>query len=336
MNTDIPDSGNGHPGSGDSSRTFHEGERTILWKRIVNRFRRLDVNKTTRRLVGRGREWWQLQQTQHPTNKKQPVFVVGSNRSGTNMVCTAIGRSPHGLAFQESLFSLAFEGYYLRSEWIIDRLIRGAPAPIVSFGSILDSQSTDRLLSRFEGAKAIWIYRRYEDVANSCARMQWGHQLKDYARWVARGELEKLGARGKRISNETIGLFNRLFHEEMSDTECASLYWYMRNQLYFDLNLHKDPRVLLVQYEDTVRHRERAFRRVFGFLGLPYHPVIIDGIYSSSVGKHPWQGVDRAVQDACEALQVRLDTHYARTSQWTPDSELAGEPVAGTPMPGGT
>ncbi len=40
------------------------------------------------------------------------------------MVCGAIRNSPHGWAYHESEFSLAFDGYYLRPDWIIEWLIR--------------------------------------------------------------------------------------------------------------------------------------------------------------------------------------------------------------------
>lgn len=326
MNKATLDNLNGHRGQREASRIFHDGERAMLRKRMVKRLRHLNVEKLIGSVLERGKKWLQLLRTTHPTKEKLPVFVVGCNRSGTNMVCAAMGRSPHGLAFQESVSSLAFKGYYLRSDWIINLLLRSTPAPIVSFGSILDSQFTDDLLTRFEGAKALWVYRRYGDVANSCARMQWGHHLKDYARWLARGELEKLGARGERISTDTIRLFADLYHEDLSNEESACLYWYMRNRLYFDLNLHKDPRALIVQYEDTVQNKERALRRIFDFLGLPYDSTVVDGIFSSSVGKHPWPDVDPAIEEACEALQTQLDLQYAKTSQWTMESKEATVP----------
>jgi hypothetical protein len=222
------------------------------------------------------------------------------------------------MAYQESEFSLAFNAYYLRADWIIEWLIRHTPGPLIAFGSILDSQFTDDLLSRFEGAKAIWVYRRYEDMANSSARKKWTDHLKNLARWVSLGELEKLGSRGKRISADTVRLLGDLFREDLSTEESACLYWYMRNQLYFDLSLHTDPRVLIVQYEDTVLNKERTLRRVFDFLGFPYDPTVINGIFASSVGKYPWPGIDPAIQEACDGLKSRLDAQYARTSDWTP------------------
>jgi hypothetical protein len=319
MNKKTTDSPRNSQGLGRARRTYTDGERAMLWtrifKRLFKKLRQIDVAK----LISRGRKWRQLRRTPHPTTEKLPVFIVGCNRSGTNMVCGGIGNSPHGWDYRESAFSLAFSGFYLRPDWIIEGLIRRTPAPIVSFGSILDSQFTNDLLSRFAGARAIWVYRRYEDVANSCARQRWGDHQRDLARWVAQGELERLGARGNHISADTVRLFGELFHEDLSDEDAASLYWYMRNQLYFDLNLHRDPRVLLVQYEDTVLNPEKAFRRVFGFLGFPYDPVIIKDVFASSVGKHAWQGIDPAIQAVCDTLKARLDAHYARTTDWTPE-----------------
>lgn len=282
----------------------------MLQKRVFNRLKHMNVDKLVRSSLAFRRKWLSRRRTPHSTKEKLPVFIVGCNRSGTNMVCGAIGKSPHGWDYRESAFSIAFNGYYLRQDWIIDRLIRHTPAPIISFGSILDSQFTDDLISRFEGSRAIWIYRHYKDVANSCARMQWGPTLKDLVRWVSRGELERLGARGMRITADTVQLFGELFREDISIEDGACLYWYMRNQLYFDLNLHMDPRVLILQYEDTVFNKEDTFRWVFSFLGFPFDPASIDGIFASSVGKHSTPKIDPAIQAVCDTLQARLDTQY--------------------------
>ncbi len=296
--------------------TLPDDGRHMRRKRLINRIKNFDFERTISRGLERRRKWRQLRRTVHPTNTKHPVFIAGCNRSGTNMVCQAIGNSPHGWAYRESEFSLAFNAYYLREDWIIERLIRHTPAPLISFGSILDSQFTDDLLSRFRGAKAIWVYRRYEDVANSCARKKWGDHLKNLVRWVSRGELGKLGSRGKRISADTVRLMGKLFREDLSREDSACLYWYLRNQLYFDLNLYMDPRVLIVQYEDTVLNKERALRRILDFLGFPYDPAVINGIFANSVSKHRWPGADPAIQEVCSSLKARLDAHFARGSGW--------------------
>ena len=95
----------------------------------------------------------------------------------------------------------------------------------------------------------------------------------------------------------------------------------MRNQLYFDLNLHVNPKVLLTQYEDTVLNKEQAFRRIFDFLGFPFESRVIDGVFATSVGKHSLPEIDPAVQEICAGLKARLDAYYTKTSGWTPEHQ---------------
>jgi hypothetical protein len=332
MNKDTLDNLSRGRGVGRKIQTLPDDGRSMRRKRIIKRLRNLDVEKVLSKRLNQFRKWWQLYRTPHPTKKKLPVFIHGCNRSGTNMICGAIGKSPHGWDYKESEFSLAFNAYYLRADWVIEKLIQLTPAPIVSFGSILDSQFACDLLDRFEGAKAIWIYRRYEDVANSCARMQWGYHLKNLVGWVARGELEKLGARGNHISDDTIQLFGKLMREDLSNEDIACLYWYMRNQLYYDLNLYRDPRVMIVQYEDAVLNKEEVFRRIFSFFGFAYDPHVVDDIFASSVGKHPQPIIDPEIRKICDALQTRLDTSYAQSSGWTREELKISIPVISKPV----
>lgn len=290
---------------------WRDKDPTVQRAGISKRFRQVNA-KRVQKLFTRMGEWIQRLLTKHPKSAKMPVFVFGSNRSGTQMVCEAIGNSLHGWDYQESEANIAFKDYQLRADWIVKSLIRMTPAPIVSFGNILDSQFADELLMRFDNAKSIWVYRRYEDAANSSVH-KWGSHFKnDMVRWVARGRLDKLGNRGKRISPETIQLFKELYHDDMSNEDGACLYWYMRNQLYFELHLHENPNVLLVQYEDTVLNQEKAFQRIFDFLGFPYAPEIISNIFAGSVNKHPWPGIDPRIKEVCDALKIRLDTFYAK------------------------
>lgn len=278
---------------------------------FFKRLSRLNFEKV--RLLNKRIHGWYLRwRTPHPISEKIPVFIVGSNRSGTQMVCGAIGKSLHAWDYQENESNIAFKDFQLRADWIIKSLIRLTPAPIISFGNILDSQFTDDLLSRFEGSKAIWVYRRYEDAANSSVH-KWGNHFKDdIIRWVAHGELGKLGPRGNRISNNTKNLIHDLYREDISNEDGACLYWYMRNRLYFDLKLDSDPRVLIVQYEHTVFNKEEAFQRIFDFLGCPYETTVIDGIFASSVGKHKWPGIDPRIQEVCDDLKAQLDLHFEK------------------------
>ena len=117
-------------------------------------------------------------------------------------------------------------------------------------------------------------------------------------------------------------LFGSLYRKDLSNEDAACLYWYLRNQLYFELALDQDPRVLIVQYEDAVLNKERGFRRIFDFLGFPYDPAVIGDVFTSSVRKNAPPDIDPAIREVCDALTVRLDAEYARTSGWTPGERV--------------
>jgi len=294
------------------SKVMNLSDPTVNRLGFYKRLKRFNLEKI--RLLAKRFQGWILRwRTPHPVSDKIPVFVVGSNRSGTQMVCGAIGKSLHGWDYQENESNIVFKDFQLRADWIIKSLIRMSPAPIVSFGNILDSQFTDNLLSRFDKSKAIWVYRRYEDAANSSVHKWKNHFKDDIIKWVARGDFGKLGARGDRISARTENLIRNLYREDISNEDGACLYWYMRNRLYFDLKLHEDPRVLIVQYEHAVLNKEVAFQRIFNFLGCPYDSAIIDGIFSSSVGKHKWPGIDPGIKKACDELKAQLDFNFEST-----------------------
>ena len=90
----------------------------------------------------------------------------------------------------------------------------------------------------------------------------------------------------------------------------------MRNQLYFDLKLYEDPRVLILQYEDAVQNQEKTFQRVFDFLGFPFDPAVIGDIYAGSVGKHSPPEIDPAIQEVCEPLKAKLDVEYNKSKKY--------------------
>lgn len=283
------------------------------WEKVL---KKLNINYLAhfiQKIYRRTSKWYSRSNTKHPTNEKYPVFVLGSNRSGTQMVNKAIGNSPNSWDYPERETSLAFNGYHLRSKQVIKQLIRISPAPIVTFGCILDSQIANELLSNSWNAKAIWVYRCYQDAVNSSVNRFGDHQ-KGLVRLVANGELERLGARSKDLSLETVKTISELYSDGISKEEGACLYWYMRNKLYFDLNLDQNSRVYIIQYEAAVKHPEKEFRKLFQFLEFPYYSSSIENIFASSIGKHPWPGIDPDFQQLCDDLQAKLDQSFASKS----------------------
>jgi len=227
------------------------------------------------------------------------------------MVMWTLERSPDVWVHHEHSRSVAFRDFRLRPTPIIERLIQRAPAPVVAFKPICDSHLTRRYLERHPGARAVWVYRRFPDVANSLVRAFGGHE-KDILRWIVRGDWDWLDWRGEGLSSEAVELVRGCFHESMKDEEAASIVWYLRTRFYLDLGLDRDDRVLLVRYEDLVADPNASFERVFAFAGLPFDASYASHVFATSIGKHRYPDVADGIRRACEEVQERMDAAYAK------------------------
>lgn len=228
------------------------------------------------------------------------------------MLMRTLERSPHVWVHHESRRSVAFRDFRLRSERTLERLIAWSPAKWVVFKPVCDAHLTDRLLERFPGARVLWPYRRYEDVANSAVR-RWGGHHKDIMRAITRGDWEWLGWRGERLSPETVNLILRLYRDDMGFEEAAALQWYLRNHFYFELGLDRDSRVLLLSYERLVTAPKENFERVLSFLGgCPREGLDLGAISPRSLGKSPFPQIDPEIEQLCERMMHRLEHQSPR------------------------
>ena len=127
-----------------------------------------------------------------------PVFLVGCQRSGTNMLMDVLDRSWETWTYNEADHSPAFNKYRIRQNLVLDELLRKARARYVVFKPLSDSQWTDWLLSVRPSAKALWLYRGYWDVAGSAER-KWGAHQKEVIGRIVNGQIVTSGWRAERI-----------------------------------------------------------------------------------------------------------------------------------------
>jgi hypothetical protein len=237
-----------------------------------------------------------------------PVFVLGEMRSGTNMLTEAFERTPGTEVFNEN-DEAAFEHFELRELPAIEALVRGSRGSHVVFKSIADNARTSELLETFQGARVVWIYRRWQDVVNSALRKWKDH--REYLRVVLE-EPERARWRARNLSDEQLALFRRFYSPALDDASARALIWYVRNQNYFVQGLDRRDDVLLVNYEDLVADPLRELRRTFDFIGLAVGPNSFAHMNTESIGRDPERAVQEAVRELCETLMARL--HAARAA----------------------
>jgi hypothetical protein len=253
---------------------------------------------------------------------EQTVFVAGAQRSGTNMIMNVLDRSYETKVYHER-DPRAFDEYLMREPEVIQGLRDSAHAPVFVIKCLCEMDKLPWLMERFAPAKTIWMVRHYDDVINSAMRI-FGKLPSDVANIMKDPSLEDW--RGRGISDETLALMRSIYYPELNEESRVAMFWYMRNQMFFDHGFHHDVRVLPMSYERLVTDPHPEFRRMFDFLGVGYHARISRFVSAQSVRKEGAPPVDQRIREVCDRLLGRF-TPYMEGALEKPeaDSERSGQ-----------
>jgi hypothetical protein len=256
------------------------------------------------------------QRWKNPTGHTTPVFLIGNVRSGTSMIVFHLAKSWQVKLYNEDNPD-AFLYWRLRDYPVIDNLLKESYAPVTLFKPILDTYRILSLLERYPTAKVLFAFRHFDDVINSTRQRFYNkyglytpskkvpnHDTRDpITLWVANDFAEFSQAP---IPDETKRIIKEKWHSSLNLDSNIALRWLFVNRLYFDLNLFQDERVKIVHYESAVAEPEREFKDIFQFLDLKYEPHVIEGVFSSSIGKNAPPQIDPTIREDCEELLERL------------------------------
>ncbi|MDP9341273.1 MAG: sulfotransferase [Actinomycetota bacterium] len=232
-----------------------------------------------------------------------PVFVLGCQRSGTNMLLAVLEASPETWTYNEDN-PRAFRRFRLRDLERISWLTERARCRSVAFKALCDSQHADRLLERFPQGRVVWLLRDCAPVADSAVR-KWGDGQLRLVRRIA-GDAPFDHWLAERVPEPRRELVRELVARDLSLHSAAALKWYLRNELYFDRELDRVPdRAMLVRYEDVVADPEARFAEVFRFAGLGFDPAFVREVSGDRRGPEP--DIDPEVRELCDDLAARLD-----------------------------
>ena len=266
------------------------------------------VRGAVSRRVARARKiLWQRRHLD-PSSPRRAVFLVGCQRSGTNMFHAVVGAAPEVIVYNEDA-RRAFRDFRLRDHATIERLVRASPAPVVLLKPLCDSHLIDRILDAHPESRALWMFRRYPDVVNSMIHM-WGAHQADVIRALVARRWDILGWRGERLSDSMLRQIDAVWREDGTDHEAGVLMWVVRNHFFFELGLEADARVRLVRYEDLVTDPVAAFPPVFRFLGCAFDPDWARGVVSDSVRKEALPAISAEIAELAEGMQARLEAAF--------------------------
>jgi len=237
------------------------------------------------------------------------VFLSGVPRSGTNMVMELLEHSPDAKVFHER-DPRAYETFNLRDDETVKRLAKSL-LPCVIFKALSEADRLTELTGYFPHSSIIWVYRQYEAV-NASNMVHWPGSKNGLDKIV----VDRTAAdwRGKGMTDETWELIKKYYHPNMNVESAQALFWYYRNQLFFDQHLDRDPRVLVLRYENIARDPAAELMRTADFLGMSMPKNATAHVSARSAERKPKLDIAPPIRALCDSMLARLDEVLAQQS----------------------
>jgi hypothetical protein len=236
------------------------------------------------------------------------VFLVGVQRSGTNMLVRGLQTAPEFEVYNENN-KRAFENYRLRPDADIAEIVERSRHLFVLFKPLIDSHRVDHLLDDLplsSAPRALWAYRNMEGRVRSSVAKFGDTNLRALREINAGTGLSRWEA--QRLSLQSMELIRSLTYDRMTPESGSALFWYVRNSLFFELDLHKRPDVLLVSYDSFVSNPESSMRTVCEHIGFDWNPRLTAHVTARARGPQSPVDIDPRIRTLCDDLQDRLAT----------------------------
>lgn len=243
-----------------------------------------------------------IQPIRNPSGESRAGFVVGSGRSGTDLLAAKLGQSVDVVLINEDNPE-GFHNWRLHGLDVIDALVSSSSAPLVLFKPIVETHRTMELLGAFEKSKAVFISRNYKDTVTSIVSF-FGEKTRRTVRCWQEEDFAAIDTWS--IPPEVRGRVSEMYEEDFSLADAAGIYWYVYNSAFCARGMADDPRVLLVLYEDLVTNPEEELRRACRHLTIQYRTSMTRDIFSSSANKGEAPELSVQVEAKCAALWNRI------------------------------
>lgn len=235
-----------------------------------------------------------------------PVFAC--QRSGTSLMLRVFFWDKDNVVYREgsSLSSQDPLGLRLDPLDVVAGKIRSNRAPLVVLKPLVESQNAAKFLDAFPEARSLWLYRHYRDVVSSNLRKFGERNGINDIRPIA--QEDPYNWRSENTSTYTRSIIQKYFAEDMPVRDAAALFWFARNQLFFEQNLDSNPRVKLVRYRDFVSEPARTMREIYEYLERPYPgDRMLQEVHGQSVGRGSDVELSPQIEALCEDLLGKLE-----------------------------
>jgi hypothetical protein len=236
-----------------------------------------------------------------------PVYLVGVQRSGTNMLVRGLERSPE-FELRNENDGEAFQRFQLRPDPVIRELVMRSGHRYVLFKPLCDSHRVGQILDILgtpSPGRAIWAYRSVDGRVRS-ALAKFGTNNLDVLSEIAAGRgRDRWQARG--LSAANLALIESFDYAAMTPESAAALFWYVRNALYFEQGLDSRDDVALACYDRFLTDPDSNMRALCAFLDFPFDPALAAHIERRDAPERRPLQIDPAIRSRCDQLTARLE-----------------------------
>ena len=206
-----------------------------------------------------------------PRDQRKVVLIVGCQRSGTTMLQqTFLDRSWRVLILEEHDRRLVGndpgEARWQDYPTVFHRIHR-FPFEVVAVKPLVESDRIAELLDAAGSVKAIWMLRHYQEVAQSnLSRFGTDNPYRDLQPFRSGDPLDW---RCRGATKETRQTVIELLNSGLESLDAAALFWWTRNQLYFDQRLWEDERIRILRYQRACTGSDDVIRSLSRYVGIP-------------------------------------------------------------------
>lgn len=240
---------------------------------------------------------------------KTILFIVGCQRSGTTLMTQIFDRDLNAKMYPEvsELTSLdPHRQLRLNPLPTVKVTLDKDKAPLIILKPLVESQNILNLLDYFESSRALWLYRNYKDVAASHIK-KWGNynSINDLSAII---DALPNNWRYENVTDKIRDIVLHYYSEDMDPYDAAALYWFVRNSLYFELQLDTNLKIMICSYEELVLDPSKVMKSLYEFLGFNYPGIqIVSGVHHESVNKGRSVHLSSEIDLLCANLLEKLD-----------------------------
>ncbi|MBL3556707.1 MULTISPECIES: sulfotransferase family protein [Marinobacter] len=235
-----------------------------------------------------------------PSQATRPVFILGSGRSGTDIVSHCLSKAWDVELINEDN-PKAFDNWRLKNFDAVQSAVNSSRASQVLFKPIVETLRAREFLTEFPSGVVIFVIRNPDDAINSMVRFFGEAQVRAVRSWVETGF-----ARQPQAPTEIREFIASHCHADLSLEDAAGLYWLLYNSSYTFLDLQSNPRVTKIRYENLVQKPDETMQEICNLLGMKWFPSMTDEVYAGSVGKNRKPDMSPAIEKRCREVWAQL------------------------------